>query len=205
MKRFALIDREQNTKMYDLYHHDYHWVDGWSIGTKENNFHRMMHLEELTGKPIEGTSCLDVGCGTGDLSLFLRNRGIKNYLGVDIYEPSLENARRKYPHETFLSADILADEVRGTFDYIFCSGALTVRLKTVDNYDFLEAMIEKMWHMTKRGMVFNVLTTDPNPDPDLFFYDIDKVTKICKGIIKEANSEVIKNSDKQQAHFYLWR
>lgn len=205
LRQFHKTDLARNTRIYNLYHEEYGWIDGWNRGSKMDNYERMIHLSKFAKTPLRGKSCLDIGCGTGDFSLFLRKRGTKGYLGVDIYEPSLKKARDKYPQEIFLNADLLAGEVRGKYDFAFCSGALTLKLQSADNYDFLISMASNMWQMTRVGVVFNVLTIDPHPDPDLFFYDPKTVLEICRKIVKNGHVKMIKNRDKHQAHFYLWR
>src|SRR4051794_20738687 len=121
IKKLTKEDIKHNAKMYDIYHEQFKMDDGWLPGNKEDNFEYMMRLMEFTGVPLSGTSCLDVGCGTGDLSLFLRKRGIKNYTGYDIYTPSLKKAHKKYPNETFILEDFLAAPIRKKFHYVFCS------------------------------------------------------------------------------------
>lgn len=205
LNKFSDEDKALNRKLYDEYFEQFHWVDGWDKGSKYDNFERMMHIADLTGFPISGSSCLDVGCGTGDLSQFLRKRGCRRYLGIDIYPPSLLKAHEQYPHELFIEGDILAGSITRKFHYVFASGALTIKLKTANNYDFLASMVNTMWKLSTVGIVFNVLTTDPEPDPDLFFYDKEQVLLICRTIAPNAFIDVVPNTDKEQAHFYLWR
>ncbi len=196
-----------NKKLYDEYHIAYHMDDGWDTGNKESNFIDMAEIAIYTGIPLSGTKCLDVGCGTGDLSLFLRKRGVKDYLGIDIYEPSIKKAEKKYPDETFLFKDFLAAPIRRKFDYAFCSGGVTIKLPDTNNYEFLRATIEKMWRLTSIGIVFNILTDDDDdPDDDLFFYSADTVKKICREIVgEEAKIIMEKTPGIFQMHFYLYR
>lgn len=193
-------------RLYDEYHDEYHMEDGWDKNHKLDNFEYMMRLPELTGVPISGATCLDVGCGTGDLSLFLRKRGMKDYVGVDVYGTSITRARQKYPDEKFVLGDFLNTPIRQKFDYAFCSGALTIKLTSMDNYDFLSSVVAKMWRLTRVGLVFNVLTDDdPFPDPDLFFYSIPQVIDICRNISKTAKIISEKTPDVAQVHVYMYR
>ncbi len=200
------VDIEQNTYMYDKYQRLYQMEDGWHSGNKLRNFKEMAAIAEFTGVPLSGTSCLDVGCGSGDLSLFLRKRGVKEYLGIDIYEKAIQKAREKYPRETFILDDFLAVSLRKKFHYVFCSGSLTVKLPTMDNYTFLEAAVAKMWKLAKVGVVFNVLTDEePEQERELFFYDPSKVENVCKHIIGD-NQLIIENTPNvAQIQVYLYR
>ena len=197
-------DVQQNTKMYNDYI-SLGMKDGWLPGNQIDNFNSLIKLAEFTKVPFADASVLDVGCGTGDLSKFLRAIGIKKYLGIDIYMPSLEKAWEKYPDEKFIYGDFLID-VNTIFDYAFCSGGLTVKQKTVDNYDFLKAMLTKMWVVTTVGIAFNFLTDeDLDPDPDLFFYNMSRVLDICEDIDKKAHTTFEKTKGVDQAHIYMWR
>ncbi len=205
LKTFPKEDIKRNTKIYDLYINTFKMDNGWNDGNQLYNFQALTRIEEMTGIPLNGKSVLDVGCGTGDLSIFLREKGISHYVGIDIYEPSLKQARKNYPDETFINGDLLRLELNHTFDYAFCSGALTIKL-SVNNYDFLEAMIRKMWEMTSVGLTFNVLTDkDPEPDSDLFFYNPEKVLQICHDIDPTAVLGAEETETVAQIHVYMYR
>lgn len=197
-------DKEINDNLYKEYE-KLKMEDGWNEGDKDINYRKLVKITKLTNSSFFNSSALDVGCGTGDLSAYLRNKNIEDYLGIDIYKPAIERARVKYPKETFILGDILKDEIIDKkFDFVFCSGALTTNLKT-DNYLFLRAMIQKMWSHTKTGLVFNMLTDDDKePDPDLFFYNIDKVIKICRSIAPRAQIVIEKNPFFFQTHVYMF-
>jgi glycosyltransferase involved in cell wall biosynthesis/2-polyprenyl-3-methyl-5-hydroxy-6-metoxy-1,4-benzoquinol methylase len=72
-------------------------------------------------------SILDYGCGTGDHITFPLARAAHEVLGIDIHEPSILEARRRYalPNLTFRTADaqsLLSDGL--SFDVIVCSEVL---------------------------------------------------------------------------------
>ena len=75
--------------------------------------------------------------------------------------------------------------------------------------DFQEAndeFVEKMWQLTKIGIVFNILTDDDeDPDDDLFFYSAKKVKKICREIAGEAKIIMEKTPGIYQMHVYVYR
>ncbi len=197
-------DKQLNTRIYDEYHR-LHMTDGWYGTDKLQNYKQMMLVLELTGIPLDDKSVLDVGCGSGDLSAFVRKLGATEYLGIDIYEPAIQSAKQKYPKEKFIQGDFLEAKLKQTYDYGFCSGSLTVKLMS-DNYEFLSATIAKMWKFTNIGVIFNILTDDDNdPDKDLFFYNAEKVETICKKIAPKANIVLKKNPAKAEMHVYMYR
>lgn len=205
-KKLTEADIQKNTRMYDLYHNEYLMEDGWLPGNKEANFQAMLKLPVLAGVSLKGTSCIDVGCGSGDLSVVLRRKGVHEYFGIDIYKPSIQKAKEKYPNQTFLFADFLSLTFHQIFDYAFCSGALTVRLNTIDNYSYLAFVISKMWNVTRVGLVFNVLTDDEkDKDPGLFFYAKEKVVQVCTALIPSASIFSEPSPNVSQIHVYLWR
>jgi SAM-dependent methyltransferase len=205
MKSFSKKDINRNASLYDEYINGWKMPNGWHPGNQVYNFRALIRLSELTGIPLKGKDILDVGCGTGDFSAFLRKKQINYYVGIDIYKPSLDEARKLYPTETFIEGDLLTGIISEKFDYAFCSGAFTVKLSH-DNYEFLEAMITKIWELTKIGLAFNVLTDDDtDQDQDLFFYNPMRVLQICHDIAPDAVYGAEKTPYLSQIHVYMYR
>lgn len=197
-------DKQITIKNYEEYAR-MNMEDGWAENHKMENFKLMMRIVELTDISLEGKSCLDVGCGTGDFSAYAKKFGAKKYLGIDIYEPAITKAKEKYPNERFLLGDFLEVEIIEQFDFSFCSGGLSIKLET-DNYAFFEATIAKMWSLTSIGLVCNMLIdTDTTPDPDLFFYNPERVLDICKKIAPNAVIKVETHPTRAEMHIYMYR
>lgn len=179
--------------------------NGWLPGNQLYNFNALIKLSDMAGVSLKNASVLDVGCGTGDFSAFLRKKGIKSYAGIDIYEPSLKEAKDMYPNELFIQGDLLEDVIKETFDFAFSSGTFTIKI-SADNYDFLQAMVEKMWQMTRVGLAFNVLTDDDrDPDTDLFFYNPSEVLARCMDVAPEAVIGAEVTPHVSQIHVYMYR
>lgn len=206
MKRgFALsrTDKQINTRVYNQYQR-LRMEDGWYGTDKIQNYKQLLHIIDLTDVGLDHRSCLDIGCGTGDLSSFVRKLGANDYLGIDIYEPAIKKARQKYPGEKFIWADFLKVNLHRTFDFSFCSGSLSVKI--ADNYAFLEAVVRRMWKLSGTGLAFNILTDDDKlPDEDLFFYNLDSVEKICRKITRTGKIIIEKNKKRAEAHIYMYR
>jgi SAM-dependent methyltransferase len=75
-------------------------------------------------RPRPGDRVLDIGCGPGDVVDDLPD---VEYLGLDVSEPYIENARRRFgARASFMVADVLdvdPDEL-GTFDLVHAHGLL---------------------------------------------------------------------------------
>lgn len=166
--------------------------DGWTKEDKFENFEYLVKIEEFANTSLNYASCLDVGCGTGDLSLFLEKYNIKEYLGIDIFEGSINVALEKYPKQNFLQGDFLSYPFKNTFDFVFCSGGLTTKLNT-DNYQIMEAWIKKMWQLADKGLAFNLLIEqfDNQNFGTLFLYRIDDVLNVCKRLKPKPKIETV--------------
>ncbi len=180
--------------------------DGWKKDRQLANFQHLIKIVELSGSSLRNASCIDVGCGTGDFSSFWKEQGGGRYLGVDIYEPSLAIAKNKYPNEEFSLIDLLSGDLSERFDFGFASGTFNVYLPTLDNYDFLFAMIKKMQVLTKTGIAFNFLTDSvPNKIDGLFFYSTERVRLLCQESAPDCSISVEIDHTTQQAEAYVWK
>lgn len=189
-----------NQDLYDLLSRTGN-PNGWIKNHQLDNFFNLPKLAELSQKSLSQSTVLDVGCGTGELYLFLQSFEILEYWGVDIYQPSLEKARREKPTAIFLNIDILPEELP-LFDYVFASGSLSARID--DNYSFLEQMISRMDKLAKKGVYFNFLTANNwSADNLLFFYEPKIVKDIC---VRNSQRRMLfeNNHAREEGHIFLY-
>ena len=102
--RYSDKDREINDQFYG-YFLRHNLDDGWGDRDKYGNFKLLTDITRYTNKPLKGSSVLDIGCGTGDFYDYLKQRGVIDYLGIDIYHMSVEYAQMKYPEGRFVTSD----------------------------------------------------------------------------------------------------
>lgn len=93
----------------------------WDIGKPDFNL-----TETVTKKPIKSCKALDIGCGTGDNSVWLAQKHFQ-VTGTDISEIALEKAREKASKSdvkcTFLVVDFLRNQIESApFGFVFDRG-----------------------------------------------------------------------------------
>jgi predicted TPR repeat methyltransferase len=85
--------------------------------------------KEVFGDQAEEKQIFDMGCGTGLVGQYLKERGFKQIVGVDASKGMLEKAKEKDSYselkELFLGLpDTFPDEYRNRFDAITAAGIL---------------------------------------------------------------------------------
>jgi len=93
----------------------------WDVGQPDFNL-----IEVVTNTPILSCQVLDIGCGTGDNSIWLAQNGFQ-VIGTDTSEIALQKAKEKASRANvecdFVLADFLKSEIAGApFGFIFDRG-----------------------------------------------------------------------------------
>ena len=185
-----VLDRIANLKIYDLFN-EKGFHNGWSSEVQKANFNVFTLIEKHTGFPLQGSACLDVGCGTGELAEFLRDKGVGSYLGIDLVPSSIGLARRRNPGMTFKRGDFLVEPKNDeAFDFVFCSGAMTLKFNS-GNYDYMQRMITRMMEFSKKGIAFNFLSdTLHRGETPAFVYEREKVRELYDSLGLRSRVEV---------------
>lgn len=119
---------------------------------------------------------IDLGCGYGSLLDELRRRGDRvNYLGLDLSESMIAEARRLHPEEPADSFRV-GDRCDEPADYVVASGIFNVKQRTPDAewHQYIVDTMRVMAKMARRGFAFNILTSYSDPErrrPDLHYAD----------------------------------
>lgn len=139
---------------------------GW--GSEESQEKRFIVLKEIKNF-TETDSVLDLGCGYGDLSKY-----VKNYLGIDVRENVIKIAKNKYK-KNFLNRDI--DSIKENFDWVFSSGIFCFKHDWELNF---KNTLEKMFKIANKGVAFNLLYDygQPNKDLEMKYVKINEVIDI---------------------------
>jgi SAM-dependent methyltransferase len=152
-----LKDNARNVRLYSQLVRE-HGNDirtlGW--GSRESQARRFAVLSEIGG--MRGASVLDVGCGLGDFYGWMRRKKLRvRYTGVDITPGMVEKARKRFPRGRFHVCDVLDTSYPLiVHDYVLSSGIFTHRVASA--FDFLAAMVRRMFDLSKHGVAFNCLS-----------------------------------------------
>jgi SAM-dependent methyltransferase len=153
-------------------------VDWRDEASQELRFRQLLRVAD----EAEELDVLDYGCGYGALVEFLRRDPRPfTYLGYDISEPMIEEARRLHSGVRFVS-DESQLEPRA---YALASGVLNVRLEVPDEEwrSHVEGTIARLDALATRGFAFNALTSYSDPDKmraDLWYADPRELFDLCK-------------------------
>lgn len=134
-----------------------------------------LRQEKMLGVVLKGdisVSILDVGCGYGALLDLIEEKNLNySYIGVDIVEEMIQQAKSLHPNYEFVCGDILDAEI-DTCDYAVCNGILTQKMNssTLAMNEFSKKLIKKMYSLTRCGVAFNLMTTFVNFQKDNLYY-----------------------------------
>ncbi|MCH2203936.1 MAG: class I SAM-dependent methyltransferase [Fuerstiella sp.] len=125
---------------------------------------------------FDGKTVLDVGCGLADFRSYLSESGhdCSRYVGVDINPDLLIECQQKCPHDTFLTGNLLIDELPDAkADCGVMFGVLNFRFSNMDNLTFAKSMITAAFARVNQALVFDLLTVirdETYPEEDFVYY-----------------------------------
>lgn len=142
--------------------------------TDEFIYGRYQIFEEVKNdldKLPQGAKVLDLGCGTGHLCEFIRDKGFE-VVGLDPSEGMLGHARENFPNIEFVegvSVKLPFDE--GTFDYV-----VSIEVLRYLNEKDVEETYKEVYRVLKSGGFFHITHVNKwATDFYLFFYNLVKM------------------------------
>ena len=130
-------------------------------GGRSSQDKRFGALATLGG--FDGASVLDVGCGFGDLLVWLRSRGARpRYTGLDLATSMIERCRRRFDEGNadgsarFVIGDALSWEPDGEYDYVIASGIFGYAAK--DARLRIQPTLERRSPIARVGMAVTFLS-----------------------------------------------
>ena len=183
-------DLEDVKKFYN----DRYRVQGDSIGSVGWTSMESQHLRFdmlLRSIDVKDKTILDVGCGLGDLILFLEKRGFEfSYIGIDISSGLIKASKKKYHKHAnvqFFETDMLGFEVKKTnIDIALLSGTLTYKMK--DNLSYAKAVLTKMYQTANEVTVANFMSSYVDfINEKNHHYGPEEMFTFAKGLTKKVN------------------
>lgn len=153
---------------------------GWGKGRQSLRFKKMFERFD-----VEGKSILDIGCGFGDLNLYLG--GGYEYLGIDIVKEFIEEADRRYQtgEINFAEGEFLNYEFTKKFDYCVESGIFNHVMYNIDNYTYIEQVMKKAYDLCNCACIFDFRSDKVDYfEEGLFYNDPSKILDMSYHITK---------------------
>lgn len=154
------VDKQQTIDRYSLRYQKFGYSPktlGWDKGKQDLRFEILTSQYDFSGKSV-----LDVGCGFGDLNKTLLCKYSNNYyyLGIDLVPALIDEAKKRYEDDNinFQIGDFLGMNFNKSFDYVVASGIFNHRLNDNNNYEFIDAAIEKSLSLANDGVAFDFLS-----------------------------------------------
>ena len=150
---------------------------GWTKGKQDIRFNAVIEIGKL-----KNSSILDVGCGFGDLLLFLNKKKLQvKYTGIDINQKFISICKKKYPKSIFQVRDIETRPFKKKFDWVFAIGTTNHS----GSYKYIERLLAEMFKCSKKGIVMDFLSTYVDfTKPGNFHASPEKIFKIAKKLSK---------------------
>jgi len=136
-----------------------HGFDHRGLGFRNRSSQELRFEALIQLGDFDGRSILDVGCGFGDLLVYLRDHGIEpRYTGIDICEPMVKRCLERFEgtNARFHVADVLEWQPDGEYDYVVASGIFG--LDSRDARARIRPTLRQMFGWARRGMAANFLS-----------------------------------------------
>ena len=141
------------------------------------------------------TSVLDIGCGPGQVASFLRDKGLKRYVGIDVSPVATKMAKSLCPDFDFVTASAFDTDVFSSVKY-----------DTVICMEFLEHVTDdiRVLKRIERGTrVFGTVPNFPYTAHVRFFSSCDEVSRRYGGLFDTLSVDAIESPGHDTKFFLL--
>jgi 2-polyprenyl-3-methyl-5-hydroxy-6-metoxy-1,4-benzoquinol methylase len=154
-------------------------------------------------KQYVNKSILDIGCGYGDLYDYLKDAGLKSYIGIDILPKVIETAKDTHKNAVnnvkFEVRDILKDPYPdNSFDYVFGVGIFA--LNCDDYLKYVKNMLKTMYKACRIETAANFAFGNSSGDEGTFIAIQPDTIKELIDFTKNIDIEV----DKETSEFNIF-
>ncbi|MFQ5647448.1 MAG: class I SAM-dependent methyltransferase, partial [bacterium] len=152
-----LSEKKRLMELYESRYQQYGYnvkTIGWgNIESQRLRFKVLTKIADLNDCRI-----CDLGCGFGDLYPYLKEHFENiHYLGIDLSEKLIKEAKQRHPEADFRIANILETPEPEKVDYVLSSGALSFKLE--NQTEHVEKMLKAMMDMSTKGVAVNFLSS----------------------------------------------
>jgi SAM-dependent methyltransferase len=159
-----------------------HGLTAPAVGWRDEREHQL-RFRKLAAVIEEGGEwrIADLGCGYGAFYDYLQcaGVGVKTFVGYDVSERMLAQARRRVPAGEFICGTGVDREV----DFSFACGIFNVRLGAEEGawHSHIVRTLDNLNKHSVRGFAFNLLTTYVDyREPHLYYADPRAFFTLCK-------------------------
>ena len=137
---------------------------------------------------------LDVGCGTGNLLRYLKDKidfNECNYTGIDFSEQMINYCQTKYPNANFICGDILENESKNNFyinfdkkyDFVISLSSVQQKVAGIKSEIYITNLITNFFNLTKNNgcVIFDIFSSKFVDYKEDFLIYLDPLTvlNIC--------------------------
>lgn len=130
---------------------------GWHKGNQFLRFYQLTNQWNLNNSSI-----LDIGSGFGDFNKYLAINNIKDYsyIGIDISEEFITEAKKQYNKENvnFIKGDFLTSEIDTNIDFSIASGTFNYKIDNVERYEYIYENMKKMFELSNKAIAIDFLS-----------------------------------------------
>ena len=140
-------------------------------------------------------SVLDLGCGSGQLALLLRDRGLPMYCGVDFSPKRIDWARKRCPDFRFVVADVFQTDLLTTFPYdaVIC----------VEFLDHVQSDLEAIRRIRPGTRFYAIVPNFSYASHVRYFQDPGEVTKRYAAHFRDFRVSSFSADRKSKAYFLM--
>lgn len=145
----------------------------------QTQYLRFQEITKQLDMNDSNNTLLDIGCGNGELFKYLNFHGYRGrYVGYDINEVLLSQARQRFQNIEVHCKDILAEDPTQRFDYVVLSGLFNVNVGQTQ--EWVDSFIKRMFALTNQIMVFNMISTHVTyRDEGMYYRDPSEMLTFC--------------------------
>lgn len=158
------IDTTEEEEYYRGFYNKYGYSQE-SLGWTKGEHKHAIRFDVLTSQyDFKGKSVLDIGCGFGDLNRALVKFKPYRYLGIDIVKEFIDEGSARYGSDNivFEYGNFLEKKISTDIDYVVASGIFNRKFNHADSYDFIRAVMDKAFDLSRDGLAFNFMSDKVN-------------------------------------------